>query len=89
MVLAFGIYRFKEYASDQWELVKRPARSIDEAFEDKESQTMVCIALEDLGPDNGFPFRLQRGQDVCMDGNEALLLPPTGGGMAILIWIDL
>lgn len=42
-----------------------------------------------LGADSGFPLELQRGQDVCLDGFDSLLLPPTGGGVAFLLWLDL
>ena len=84
LVLAFGIYKFKKRAND-WELVQQPARGPVEV----EVQTMICIALEDLGPFNGFPIELRSGEDVCIDGNDTLLLPPTGGGMAILFWINL
>lgn len=56
---------------------------------DDNPQTMVCIALEDLGPKNGFFFELQLGKDVCMDGQDRIWLPPTGGGLSLLIWIDL
>jgi hypothetical protein len=44
---------------------------------------MVFVALENLGPHNGFPFEMVCGQDVCMDGHTNLLTPPTGGGRAI------
>lgn len=86
LVKAFGLYKFKAFTTDQWKLVKRPARAI---VAEKDVRTMVCVALEDLGPHNGFPFELRQGQDVCIDGYDTLLLPPTGGGKAILIWIDL
>ena len=85
LVLAFGFYRFKTYNKEQWELVKEPAHGP----RNTELQTMICVAIDDLGPNNGFPFELKRGQDMCVDGKDALWLPPTGGGRAILIWIDL
>ncbi|KAF2158939.1 hypothetical protein M409DRAFT_30570 [Zasmidium cellare ATCC 36951] len=83
LVLAFGVYKFKQYT--KWELVPHPARYNRSSG----TQTMICVALEDLSPSNGFPFELQCGQDVCIDGGADLFLPPTGGGMAVLIWIDL
>lgn len=56
---------------------------------DAKLQTVVCIALEDLGPANGFLFDLRHGMDLCMDGGSTLLLPPSGGGKGIIIWLDL
>lgn len=50
---------------------------------------MVFIALEDLGPHNGFPFKLNCGQDVCVDGCAKLLTPPTGGGRAVCFSLDM
>lgn len=86
LVLAFGLYKFKKYITKQWELVQHPARGFGA---DQGSQTMICIALEGLGPTNGFPCELEGGQDICIDSGDALWLPPTGGGMAMLIWIRL
>lgn len=58
-------------------------------MDDEEPQTIVFIALEDLGPENGFPFLLRRGQDVCVNGKLDILLPPTGGGLGMLIILRL
>lgn len=58
-------------------------------MDDEEPQTIVFIALEDLGTENGFPFPLKRGQDVCVDGKLELLIPPTGGGLGMLIILRL
>ncbi|KAF7186198.1 hypothetical protein HII31_12440 [Pseudocercospora fuligena] len=80
LVRAFGIYRFKE-RSDRW-MWADPST-------DDEPQTLVCIALEDLSPENGFFMDLKAGQDVCIDGKDKILVPPTGGGLAILIWVDI
>lgn len=55
----------------------------------REQETMVFIALQELGPHNGFPFLLKRGQDVCMDGNTGIWTPPTGGGLAICFSLSL
>ena len=83
LVRAFGIYRFKQLSTEQWKpLPEGPGM-------DGNPQTMVCIALEDLGPQNGFFFDLQSGWDVCMDGKDRILLPPTGGGLGLLVWVDL
>ncbi|KAK3669731.1 hypothetical protein LTR78_010414 [Recurvomyces mirabilis] len=86
LVKAFGMYRFKAWSKEHWTWVQRPALSI---VNHETIRAMICIALETPGPHNGFPFELQCGQDVCIDGYDTLLLPPTGGGMAILFWIDL
>lgn len=59
------------------------------SMDDEEPQTIVFIALEDLGPENGFPFPLKRGQDVCVDGNLDVLIPPTGGGLGVVIVLRL
>ncbi|KAM0714517.1 hypothetical protein Q7P37_009813 [Cladosporium fusiforme] len=77
LVKASGFCRFKP-TSDQssWSLHKRPGT-------DEQQQIMVFLALDDLGPHNGFPFALSRGQHVSMDGHTSLLTPPTGGGRAI------
>lgn len=80
-MLAFGVYRFKAL-SDVW------PRRVDPSI-DSRTQTLVCVALEDLGPGNGFFLDLRAGQDICIDGTDKVLVPPTGGGLAILFWIDL
>lgn len=83
LVHAFAIGRFKGRQGDRWGRVER-------ASSDKPcAQTLVCIALEDLSIENGFFMDLGKGEDVCIDGETALLLPPSGGGLAILIWIML
>lgn len=83
LVKGSGFCRFKP-ASDQssWSLHKKPG--IDE-----EQQVIVFVALEALGPHNGFPFSLASGQDVCTDGHSDLLTPPTGGGRAICFALSL
>lgn len=57
-------------------------------MDDHVPDTVVCVALDHLGPDNGFFLHLQRGEDLCLDGGDDILLPPTGGGLALLIWVD-
>lgn len=69
-----------------WDGLAEPKK---EQEQEKRARTMVCIALEDLRQLNGFPFELQGGEDVCIDSEDPILLLPTGGGKAILIWIDL
>lgn len=83
MVRNFGYCRFKAAPSNSWYLLE------DGPGVDPEQQTMVFIALEELGPHNGFPFRLSRGEHACMDGNTAIWTPPTGGGLAICISLRL
>ncbi|KAK3723951.1 hypothetical protein LTR37_001435 [Vermiconidia calcicola] len=79
LVRAFCICRFKQRSHKQWKrLPGGPGM-------DGEPQTVVCIALEDLGPDNGLFFELQSGKDVCIDGTDQILLPPSGGGLIMLI----
>ena len=56
---------------------------------DEELDTLVCIALEDLDVSNGFILPLQFGQDVCVDGKDPILVPPTGGGMVLLVWVNI
>lgn len=50
---------------------------------DKTPQATVFLATEDLGPDNGFFMRLQRGEWVCFDGTEGPEMPSTGGGRGL------
>ena len=82
-VKKFGFCRFKP-TSDQrsWYLHKEPGT-------DEEQQTMVFIALQDLGPHNGFPFEVARGQYICVDGKASIITPPTGGGLAICFSVRL
>ena len=83
-VKGFAFCRFKAAATaTSWYLLKQGPGV------DKSGQTVVFIALEDLGPENGFPFPLSRGQDVCMDGNSSIWTPPTGGGMAVFLSLKL
>lgn len=84
MIKKFGFCRFKATpATESWYYLE------DGPGVDDTKQTVVFIALEDLGPHNGFPFPLARGQDVCMDGNVGLWTPPTGGGLAIFFSLNL
>ncbi|PIA82975.1 hypothetical protein CB0940_12198 [Cercospora beticola] len=80
LVRAFGIYQFKA-RKDGW-MWADPST-------DSDPQTLVCVALDNLGLENGFFMDLDSGQDVCIDGNDKILVPPTGGGLAILFWVDI
>lgn len=75
----FALCTLKSTGGTKW------ARFTDGLAMDNEPQTFVFVALEALGPENGFPYALGRGQDVCMDGTSQLLLPPTGGGLVMII----
>lgn len=80
----FGFCRFKATAStESWYLLEGGPGT------DEKEQTIVFIALSDLGPSNGFPIPLARGQDVCMDGKLSIWTPPTGGGLALFFSLDL
>lgn len=84
MVRQFGFCRFKSASvKDSWYFLE------DGPGTDTTGQTIVFIALEDLGPHNGFPFVLDRGQDVCMEGDVGIWTPPTGGGRAIFFALNL
>ena len=52
-------------------------------------QTVVFIALMDLDPSNGFFMSLKKGEDVCLDGNAVLRFPPAGGGLGLLLCLNL
>lgn len=83
LVLGWVTCRLKQLPATEWEdLPEGPGM-------DDRPQTVVCIALEDLGPHNGFFLNLSQGEDVCMDGKSQILLPPTGGGLALLVWIHI
>ncbi len=84
MVRKFGFCRFKATpATESWYYLGEGPGV------DTTGQTIVFIALDDLGPQNGFPFVLKRGQDVCMDGRAGIWTPPTGGGRAIFFSLNL
>ena len=83
LVRGYGVYRFKKLSDVGWTLLCKGAGMNDEI-----PDTVVCIALEDLNPDNGFFLHLRRGEDLCLDGGDDILLPPTGGGLALLVWVD-
>lgn len=84
LVRGYGVYRFKKLSNTEWKPLRKGA-GMDDEFPD----TVVCIALNDLGPENGFFTRLSRGEDLCLDGGDDILLPPTGGGLVMLLWIDI
>ena len=51
---------------------------------------IVVIALEELSPENGCCLSLKQGEDVCLDGNAPdLLFPSTGGGLGILLDLNI
>ena len=50
-----------------------------------EPQAIVLIALEDLGPENGFFMELKKGEWVCKDGEQLVSLPSTGGGKGVFL----
>lgn len=83
LVLGWVTCRMKQLPAPAWEdLPEGPGM-------DDRPQTVVCIALEDLGPHNGFFMNLSQGEDVCIDGKAQILLPPTGGGLGLLVWIHI
>lgn len=84
-----GFYLFRLRAKETTEWTRKLLGMQLDRTGDSRPQTVVFIALEDLGPHNGFPMELRKGEDVCMDGNDALLFPPTDGGEGILICLNL
>lgn len=84
LVRGYGVYRFKQLSDVGWKPLRKGA-----GMDDGIADTVVCIALDDLNHDNGFFLNLRRGEDLCLDGGDDILLPPTGGGLALLIWIDI
>ncbi|KAL1311907.1 hypothetical protein AAFC00_001977 [Neodothiora populina] len=59
------------------------------AFYRAKNQTVVFVALVELNPSNGFFMPLEKGQDVCIDGNTVLRFPPCGGGVGLFICLNL
>jgi hypothetical protein len=80
----YCLFRLKSLGGKKWKDMPEGLR-----IDDEEPQTFVFIALEDLGPENGFLFPLKRGQDVCVDGELNILIPPTGGGLGVVIVLRL
>lgn len=80
----FCLFRIKDLGGQKWKEMPEGL-----CMDDDEPQTIVFIALEDLGPENGFPFPLKRGQDACVDGKLPIVVPPTGGGLGMLIILRL
>ena len=52
-------------------------------------EAVVFIALDDLGPENGFFMTLKSGQHVCVDSQAEILFPDTGGGRGIMFALRL
>lgn len=80
----YCLFRLKSLGGEKWKMMPEGLR-----IDDEEPQTIVFVALEDLGPGNGFPFPLKCGQDVCVDGDVDVLIPPTGGGLGVLLVLRL
>ncbi|KAL1311908.1 hypothetical protein AAFC00_001977 [Neodothiora populina] len=84
LVRAFCMFRLKAFNSSDWIPVSE-GMSIDRA----KNQTVVFVALVELNPSNGFFMPLEKGQDVCIDGNTVLRFPPCGGGVGLFICLNL
>lgn len=82
IVKAYCGFRFKELKI-KWQ----PLHGF--AVNEKERSTVVIIALEPLNHENGCFVNLTTGEDVCVDGNADVLIPGTGGGLAVFIDLDL
>jgi hypothetical protein len=65
----------------------RPVKGL--AVEERDHSTVVIIAIEPLNEENGCFVNLERGQDVCLDGNATIILPGTGGGLGVFIDLNL
>jgi hypothetical protein len=51
--------------------------------------TIVLIALEDWHEGNGFSQEIKVGEDICLDGDEVVKFPGTGGALGIFISLSL
>lgn len=90
LVRAFCIFRLKSLDGPQWEyLDDHGVHTDDHDCEEQRPQTVIFIALTELGRNNGFFLHLQPGEDVCIDSNAKLLFPPEGGGLGLCLCLDL
>lgn len=86
MLDGFCIFKIKEAENRQW---RTPPREKGLGTVKDEDQTIVFIALQDLGRLNGFFMSLDRGKDVCVDSKANILFPPSGGGIGVYIALNL
>ncbi len=80
----FCVFRLKERVDKEgssvfWKSMQQDGLGIHPGH----AETVVFIALEDLGPSNGFFMPLKYGQDVCVDSKADVLFPSTGGGKGL------
>lgn len=84
LIRTFCMFRLRPFSSPGW-IPMSEGLGRDRG----KQQTVVFIALTDLNPSNGFFLSLKKGEDVCVDGNELLRFPPTGGGLGVLLCLNL
>ncbi len=77
------MFRLKAVERQRWE----PHEGL--GIDDREPQTTIFIALENLNPENGFFMSMEHGRDVCLDSKADIRFPPTGGGLGIYIALDI
>lgn len=89
LVHGYAAIRFK--AGDAW-LRSPPQRGL-RIFDGRRSadvlQTIVFIAFEDWGPNNGFFMKLKAGDSIFLDSLAPIVFPPAGGGIGIFFAIKL
>merc|ERR1711939_1009152 len=79
LLCARCVFRLKERETKEWKISKEDGLQVHLDH----PETIVFLATEDLGPENGFFIPLKRGQDVCVDGRANISFPATGGGRGI------
>lgn len=86
----YGVFRLKAQEGPSWMELSR--YSFVPGWEEEERpkpQTLVFIALDALDVHNGFFISLKAGQDVCIDSAATIVWPPTGGGLGIVVWLNI
>lgn len=80
----FCVFRLKAFADHEGTM--GPAWL---GVDSKEPQTVVFLALQDLGLHNGIFMKLDEGSDVCLNSKAKVQFPISGGGMGIFIALNL
>lgn len=84
----FAIFRLKEQSGTAWSRLDDHGRK-DHDLDGDHPQTIVFIALTKLNYDNGFFMSLEPGAYVCINSTADIVFPPSGGGLGIVMWLNI
>lgn len=85
----FAVFKMKEQSGVAWSRLCDHGRTDADLENKNHPQTIVFIALTKLDYDNGFFMPLESGTYVCIDSTADIVYPPSGGGMGVMMYLNI